>query len=53
MGNVETVTCTYTGQLGEAVVTGNIKEKEIILEFKAGEYTIVYTGSVKGNNMEG
>ena len=35
------------------MVTGTIKEKEIILEFKAGEYTIVYTGSVEGNNMKG
>ena len=49
----ETVTGTYTGQLGEAEVTGTLKEKEIKLEFKAGEYNIVYTGTVEGNTMKG
>ncbi len=49
----ETVTGTYTGQLGEATVTGTWKEKEIKLEFKAGEYNVVYTGTVEGNTMKG
>ncbi len=49
----ETVTGTYTGQLGEATVTGTSKEKEIKLEFKAGEYNVVYTGTVEGNTMKG
>jgi hypothetical protein len=49
----ETVTGTYTGQFGEATVTGTSKEKEIKLEFKAGEYNVVYTGTVEGNTMKG
>jgi hypothetical protein len=49
----ETVTGTYTGQLGEAAVTGTSKEKVIKLEFKAGEYTVVYTGTIEGNTMKG
>ena len=49
----ETITGTYTGQLGQAAVTGALKEKEIKLEFKAGEYHIFYTGTVEGNIMKG
>ena len=49
----ETITGTYTGQLGEAEVKGTLKEKEIKLEFKAGEYSIVYTGTADGNTVKG
>ena len=49
----DTITGTYTGQLGEAVVKGTLKEKEIKLEFKVGEYQVLYTGTVDGNNMLG
>lgn len=49
----ETITGTYTGQLGEAEITGTLKGKEIKLEFKAGDYNIVYTGTVEGNTMQG
>lgn len=49
----ETITGTYTGQLGEAAVKGTLKEKEIKLEFKAGEMNVVYTGTVDGNTMKG
>lgn len=49
----ETITGTYSGQLGEAVVTGTSNKKEIKLEFKAGEYSVVYTGTVEGNTMKG
>ncbi len=49
----ETVTGTYTGQLGEAVVTGTSKDKEIKLEFKAGDYNVIYTGTIEGNTMKG
>ena len=49
----ETITGTYSGQLGEAEVTGTLKGKEIKLEFKAGDYNIVYTGTVDGNTMAG
>ena len=49
----ETITGTYSGQLGEAEVTGTLKGKEIKLEFKAGEYNIVYTGTVEANTMTG
>lgn len=49
----DTITGTYTGQLGEAAVKGTLKEKEIRLEFKAGEINVVYTGTVDGNTMKG
>jgi len=47
------ITGTYTGQLGEAEVKGTLKDKEIKLEFKAGEIPVVYTGTVDGNTMKG
>ena len=49
----ETITGTYTGQLGQADVKGTLKEKDIRLEFKAGEINVVYTGTVEGNTMKG
>jgi len=49
----DTITGTYTGQLGEAAVKGTLKEKEIRLEFKAGEINVVYTGTVDRNTMKG
>jgi hypothetical protein len=49
----ETITGTYSGQLGEAPVTGTFKDKAIKLEFKAGEYNVIYTGTVDGNTMTG
>ena len=49
----DTLTGTYSGQLGEAPVKGTLKEKEIRLEFKAGEVNVVYTGTVDGNTMKG
>ena len=49
----ETITGTYTGQLGEAAVTGSLKEKAIKLEFKVGEYNVVYTGTIEGNTIKG
>jgi hypothetical protein len=49
----ETITGTYSGQLGEAPVTGTFKDKAIKLEFNAGEYNVVYTGTVDGNTMTG
>jgi hypothetical protein len=49
----DSISGTYTGQLGEAVVKGSIKDKEIRLEFKGGEIACVYTGTVEGNTMKG
>ena len=49
----ETITGSYTGQLGEAAVTGTLKDKAIKLEFKAGEYNVTYTGTVESNTMKG
>ena len=49
----ETITGTYTGQLGQADVKGTLKDKDIRLEFKAGEINVVYTGTVEGNTMKG
>src|SRR5688572_20770055 len=43
----ETVTGIYTGQFGEAPVTGTIKEKAINFEFEAGGHKVVYTGTVE------
>ena len=49
----DSISGTYTGQLGEAAVKGTIKDKEIRLEFKGGEIACVYTGTVDGNTMKG
>ena len=49
----DSISGTYSGQLGEAVVKGTIKDKEIRLEFKGGEIACVYTGTVEGNTMKG
>jgi hypothetical protein len=49
----EAITGTYTGQLGQSDVKGTLKEKEIKLEFKAGEINVVYSGTVDGNTMKG
>jgi hypothetical protein len=49
----ETITGTYKGQLGQADVKGTLKDKDIKLEFKAGEINIVYTGTIEGNTMKG
>ena len=49
----DSISGTYTGQLGEAAVKGTIKDKEIRLEFKGGEISCVYTGTVDGNTMKG
>ena len=49
----KTVTGSYSGQFGEAPVTGTCKEKAIKFEFKAGGYNVIYTGTVEGNTMKG
>ncbi|GEO11251.1 hypothetical protein [Segetibacter aerophilus] len=49
----EKISGTYTGQLGEAPVSGTLKEKAIKLEFKVGDYNVVYTGTIEGNTMKG
>ncbi len=49
----DSITGTYTGQLGEAPVKGTLKDKEIRLEFKANDIAVVYTGTVDGNTMKG
>jgi len=49
----EAITGKYAGQLGESDVKGTLKDKEIKLEFKAGEMTVVYSGTVEGNTMKG
>lgn len=49
----ETITGTYTGRLGEAPVTGTMKDKSITLNLKAGDYNVTYTGIVEGNTMKG
>lgn len=49
----DSISGTYSGQLGEAAVKGVIKKKEIRLEFKGGEVAVVYTGTVEGDTMKG
>jgi hypothetical protein len=49
----ETISGTYSGQLGEAPVTGTLKDKAIKLEFKVSDYTVVYNGTVEDNTMKG
>lgn len=50
----EKLTGTYSGQLGDAPVTGTIKGNEVRIEFKvsgAGEESpVLYTGTVEGDN---
>jgi hypothetical protein len=49
----ETITGSYSGQFGEAPVTGALNKNAIKLEFKAGGYNVLYTGTVEGNTMKG
>lgn len=49
----ETITGTYTGRLGEAQVTGTLKDKAIKLEFRVSDYNVVYTGTIESNTMKG
>ncbi len=50
----ETITGTYSGQLGEAKVTGTIKGDEVTFSFDA-QVTVVYVGKVdaSGKKMSG
>ncbi|MFC4312039.1 hypothetical protein ACFPN2_23360 [Steroidobacter flavus] len=51
------VTGDYQGALGQAPVTGTVKENNVALKFtvNAGgmELTVTYTGTVEGNTMKG
>lgn len=49
----EKITGTYTGQLGEAPVTGTIKGKVIHLEFSIQGNLIKYDGTASATDMEG
>jgi hypothetical protein len=53
----ETITGQYSGQLGEAPVTGAVKGDEITLSFTVSgqgqELVVTYTGTVAGDTMEG
>jgi hypothetical protein len=53
----ETVTGQYSGQLGEAPVTGTVKGNELTMTFKVSgqgqELVVVYTGTVEGDTMKG
>jgi hypothetical protein len=49
------VTGTYKGQLGEAPVTGTVKDNVITLTYKISaqgqDIEVVYTGTVKGDQI--
>lgn len=49
----EKITGTYTGQLGEAPVTGTIKGNVIHIEFEIQENLIKYDGTASSTEMEG
>lgn len=49
----EKITGTYTGQLGEAPVTGTIKGNEIHIEFAIQGNLIKYDGTATSTEMEG
>jgi len=49
----DSITGTYTGQLGEAPVKGLMKKNEIRLEFIISEIAVVYSGTVEGDMMKG
>jgi hypothetical protein len=52
-----TVTGQYSGQLGEAPVTGTVKGNELTMSFKVSgqgqELIVTYTGTVEGDTMKG
>ena len=53
----ENVTGHYSGQLGEAPVTGTVKGNEVVLTYKVSgqgqELVVIYTGTVEGDSMKG
>jgi hypothetical protein len=53
----ENVTGHYSGQLGEAPVTGTVKGNEVVLTYKVSgqgqELVVTYTGTVEGDTMKG
>lgn len=49
----EKITGTYTGQLGEAPLTGTIKGNVIHIEFAIEGNKIVYDGKATATDMEG
>jgi hypothetical protein len=51
--NDNTITGTYTGQLGESAVKGTLKGDSIHLEFDIQGNLIQYDGTVKGSEMSG
>jgi len=53
----EKITGTYAGQMGKARLEGTLQNDRIrfslTLKFKDRNYSIVYSGTVKGNTMAG
>lgn len=51
------ITGQYSGQLGEAPVTGTVKGNEVTFGFKVSgqgqELEVTYTGTVEGDTMSG
>ena len=55
--NGEAITGSYKGALGEAPVTGTLKENNVTLNFAASgmgqEMKVQYTGTLEGDTMKG
>jgi len=49
----ETLTGTYQGTFGEAGITGSIQGNRIEFSFELQGQTVVYTGTVDGDTMQG
>ena len=53
----ESLTGTYSGQLGDAPITGTVKGNDVEFSFKAAPQgdtlTIRYKGTITGNQMKG
>ncbi|MBM3786917.1 MAG: hypothetical protein FJW30_21375 [Acidobacteria bacterium] len=45
----EELTGSYSGQLGEAKVTGTVKANEVEFRFEAGGYPFIYKGTLEGD----
>jgi hypothetical protein len=53
----EALSGSYRGQLGEAQVTGSVKDDEVTIEYKvdgqAGSLAVKYSGKTDGKTMSG
>lgn len=48
-----TIAGKYNGQLGEAEINGTVRGNKVRFEFSVQSNTVIYDGTVDGNNMKG